>query len=198
MSQLAANSFVEMRKHPRAQLRMPARIRWRGALGMRIEIARTIDASRDGIRIPRSEPCELGSRDWVPFPLETNRWAAAQPNTPARVVRVVPNAQRGYDVSLHLDIPRRHAEPAKGKERRTCFRLTFSVPIFVRAAGSPWPEESMTYDISRAGARFESAHIYNAGDQVLAKVPWGEWERIGEVRARVVRVEKKTPPSAAA
>jgi hypothetical protein len=191
MSQLAANSFVEMRKHPRAQLRMPARIRWRGALGMRIEIARTIDASRDGIRIPRSEPCELGSRVWVTFPFETNSSAAAQPETPARVVRVVPNAQRGYDVSLHLDIPRRHAEPAKGRERRTCSRLTFSVPIFVRAAGSPWPEESMTHDISRAGARFESAHIYNAGDQVLAKVPWGEWERIGEVRARVVRVENK-------
>jgi hypothetical protein len=61
--------------------------------------------------------------------------------------------------------------------------------MFVRVAGSPWPEESMTHDISRAGARFESAHMYHKGDTILAKIPWGEWERAGEMRARVVRVE---------
>ncbi|HEY0704178.1 MAG TPA: PilZ domain-containing protein [Candidatus Acidoferrales bacterium] len=194
MSQLAANTFVEMRKHPRAQIRMPVRLRWRGALGMRIEVTRSIDASREGLRIPRSEACEVDSRVWVTFPFDTSLSAPAQPETPARVVRVVANAQRGFDVSLHLELPRRHAERAKGKERRASSRLNFAVPIFVRAAGSPWPEESMTHDISRAGARFESAHIYNAGDQVLAKVPWGEWERAGEVRARVVRVENKSTP----
>ena len=51
---------------------MPARIRWRGALGMRMEITRTIDASRDGVRVPRSETCEVGSRVWVTFPFDSN------------------------------------------------------------------------------------------------------------------------------
>ena len=188
MSQLAASTSVEMRKHPRAQLRMPVRIRWRGPLGMRMEIRRTIDASRDGIRFPRTESCEIGCRVWVTFPFDTNAFAA-QPETPAHVVRADQNAQRGYDISLQLELPPRRTEPAKNRERRTCSRITFGVPIFVRATGSPWPEESMTHDISRAGARFESAHIYATGDTILAKIPWGEWERAGEIRARVVRVE---------
>jgi bifunctional ADP-heptose synthase (sugar kinase/adenylyltransferase) len=47
----------------------------------------------------------------------------------------------------------------------------------------------MTQDISRAGARFDTAHIYSAGDALLAKIPWGEWERAGEIPARIVRVE---------
>jgi hypothetical protein len=59
MSQLAASPIIEMRKHPRSQLRMPARIRSSSPLGMRIEITRTIDASRAGVRIPRSE-----AREW--------------------------------------------------------------------------------------------------------------------------------------
>jgi PilZ domain len=189
VSQLAANTFVEMRKHPRAQLQMPTRIRWRGPLGMRMEITRTIDASRDGVRVPRSESCEVGSRVWVTFPFDSNLAAAAQPETPARVVRVEQNSQRGYDVSLQLELPPRNGVRPQNKERRSCSRITFAIPMFVRVAGSPWPEESMTHDISRAGARFESAHIYNRGDAILAKIPWGEWERAGEMRARVVRVE---------
>jgi PilZ domain len=59
----------------------------------------------------------------------------------------------------------------------------------VRAANSPWPEESMTQDVSRAGARFESAQIYQAGDRVLAKIPWGDFEKSGEMNATIVRVE---------
>jgi hypothetical protein len=189
MSQLAARSSLEMRKHPRAQLRMPVRLRWRGPLGMRVEITRTIDSSRDGIRIPASESCEVGARLWVTFPFDTMSSATAQSETPAHVVRVAENAQRGYDVSLRLELPAKAAVRTKQIERRACSRLAFAVPIFVRATGSPWPEESMTYDISRAGARFESAHIYAPGDAVLAKIPWSDWERAGEIRARVVRVE---------
>jgi hypothetical protein len=189
MNQLAAKSLLEMRKYPRAQLCMPVRLRWRGPLGMRVEITRTMDSSRDGIRIPRSESCEVGARLWVTFPFDTHTAATAQPETPAHVVRVNRNAQRGYDVSLRLELPAKAAVRTKDKERRACSRLAFAVPIFVRATGSPWPEESMTYDISRTGARFESAHLYATGDAVLAKIPWGEWESAGEIRARVVRVE---------
>jgi hypothetical protein len=56
----------------------------------------------------------------------------------------------------------------------------------------------MTQNISRAGARFKSAHIYSAGDAVLAKNPWGDWARAGEIPARIVRVENSASPSSAA
>jgi len=139
VSQVAANPFVEMRKHPRAQLGMGARIRWRGPLGMRMEVTRTIDVSRDGVRVPRSEACEIGSRVWVTFPFDSSPSAAAQPETPARVVRVEQNSQRGYDVSLQLELPPRNRERPKSQERRSCSRITFAIPMFVRVAGSPWP-----------------------------------------------------------
>jgi hypothetical protein len=189
MSQLATNAFVEMRKHPRAQLQMAARIRWRGPLGMRMETTRTVDVSRNGIRIPRADSCEIGSRVWVTFPFDANTSSMAQPETPAHVARVNRNSQGGYDVSLQLELMPRSVERGSGQERRACARMAFAVPIFVRAAGSPWPEESMTHDISRAGARFESAQMYTIGDAILATIPWGEWEHAGEIRAHVVRVE---------
>jgi hypothetical protein len=47
----------------------------------------------------------------------------------------------------------------------------------------------MTQDISSTGARFETSHIYAAGEVVIAKIPWGEWSRAGEIPGRVVRVE---------
>ena len=67
---IPAPTSLELRKHPRAQLRLPARIRWRGPLGMRMESTHTLDVSRNGIRLQRNESCEYGSRVWVVFPFE--------------------------------------------------------------------------------------------------------------------------------
>jgi PilZ domain len=181
-------SSLELRKHPRAQLKLPARVRWRGPLGMRMESTHTLDVSRNGIRVQRNECCEMGSRVWVVFPFDAAAAAGVPPETPARVVRVEPASGGGYQVALQLELPSRATAPPAGRERRACSRICFALPIFVRALGSPWPEESMTQDISRAGARFESAHIYSAGDAVLAIIPWGEWARAGEIPAHIVRV----------
>lgn len=186
---VSATKPAEMRKHPRAQLNLPARIRWRGPLGMRVEAARTLDMARDGIRVHRNEPCEMGSRVWVACPFDSNSASGAPPETPAHVVRVEPGARGGYEVAIRLELPPRKAPRPPGNERRDCSRMSFALPVFVRAPDSPWPEESMTQNISRAGARFETAHIYCAGDVVLAKIPWGDWEHAGEIPARIVRVE---------
>src|SRR5271154_1394613 len=117
---------------------------------------------------------------------------------PARVVSVESVNGAGYQVALQLELPSRVASQPADRERRACSRISFALPIFVRALGFPWPEESMTQNISRVGARFESAHIYSAGDAVLAKIPWGDWERAGEIPARIVRVENSASPSNAA
>jgi len=182
-----ATTFLELRRHPRAQLKLPARIRWRGPLGMRMESTHTLDVSRNGLCVQRNEPCELGSRVWVVFPFDAA--SGASPETPARVVRVESDAAAGYQVAVQLELPSRIASRATGRERRVCSRISFALPIFVRALDFPWPEESMTQNISRTGARFESAHIYSAGDAVLAKIPWGDWVRAGEIPAHIVRVE---------
>jgi hypothetical protein len=183
---------AELRKNPRAQLRLPTRLRWRGPLGMRLENAHTANVSRSGMLLLCLEGCDVDARVWVAFPFD-KRATSVQPETPATVVRVTPDKSRGYRVALKFDAPPVSAAPFSARryarERRESTRVRFALPIFVRAANSPWPEESMTQDVSRAGARFESAQIYAAGDHVLAKIPWGDFEKTGEMNATIVRVE---------
>ncbi|MGB0035125.1 MAG: PilZ domain-containing protein [Candidatus Acidiferrales bacterium] len=187
MSDLAA--FVEMRKHPRAQVRLPARIRWRGPLGMRFEKAYTIDVSREGFLIHRAEHCEAWRRAWVTFPFDAGAATPVQPETPVRILRVEEDPRGGFRVALRLEGAARAAQRPAEHERRASPRIPFALPIFVRAVGSPFPEESMTQDLSRGGARFETAHVYICGDAVLATIPWEGWANAGEMPARIIRID---------
>src|SRR5271163_1853555 len=155
-------TFLELRKHPRAQLKLPARVRWRGPLGMRMESTHTLDVSRNGIRVQRSESCESGSRVWVVFPFDAASASGIPPETPARVVRVESGCGAGYQVALRLELPSRVASQPADRERRGCSRISFALPIFVRALGFPWPEESMTQNISRTGARWRNPSAHRA------------------------------------
>jgi hypothetical protein len=69
--------------------------------------------------------------------------------------------------------------------------VPFALPICVRPKNTPWPEESMTRDISKYGALLDSSHVYRIGDSILAKIPWGDWSNIGEIPGRVVRVQMR-------
>ncbi|MBZ5503660.1 MAG: PilZ domain-containing protein [Acidobacteriia bacterium] len=186
-------TLTELRRHPRAQLRLPARIRWHGPLGMRLEETQTIDVSREGLLFHRDEPCDAPARAWVTFPYDPADASTAQPETPASVVRVERDPGGGFRVGLRLQLRLRQTGQRVARERRSSPRWPFALPIFVRPAGTPWPEELMTLDLSRAGVRFETSQVYAAGDLVLAKIPWGEWVRAGEWAGRVVRVEAREP-----
>jgi PilZ domain len=176
---------LDLRKHPRALLRLPVRIRWSGPLGMRLEVTHTIDTSKEGLLVRRAEPCELFRHVWVAFPYDMQ--AGAQPETPARVLRVERDSGGSFRVALKLASRRRGPVPAV--ERRKEPRLYFALPVFARPFGAPWPEESMTQDISRSGARFETAHNYQPGDDVLAKISWVEWAGRREIHGRVLRIQ---------
>jgi len=194
---------VDLRKSPRARLHLPARIRWLGPLGMRLEITETIDVSREGLLIRRSEPCSPQARVWVAYPFNPSA-AAIQPETPARIARVHGGAKGGFYVGLQLQLPPRESPRSAEDERRKSSRFSFALPIFVRPAGSQWPEESMTQNVSNNGVRFETTRTYKVGEMVRAKIPWGEWAKTGEIPGRVVRVEcpakrpSDTPDGAAA
>src|SRR5579863_9850471 len=91
---------VDLRKHPRAQLQLPARIRWQGPLGMRVEITETIDISREGVLLRRSERCDAHARVWVVFPYDASLGGSTQPETPARVVRIEHQNDGGCRIAL--------------------------------------------------------------------------------------------------
>jgi PilZ domain len=155
---------------------------------MRLEVTETIDVSREGLFLRRADPRVMPSRVWVAFPFDPAAAVAVQPETPARVVRSEPDPAGGFRVALHMELPHREARPSETERRKTA-RIPFALPIFVRAQDSPWPEESMTRDISRGGAQFETSHVYTPQEVVLAKIPWGEWAKAGEIPGRVVRIE---------
>ncbi|HEY7825472.1 MAG TPA: PilZ domain-containing protein [Candidatus Acidoferrales bacterium] len=185
---MASSVVTDMRKYPRARLQLGARVRWRSPLGMRLESTQTVDMSRGGILLDRAERCDVDAHVWVVCPFDSAS-ATIQPETPARVVRVEDLPAGNYRVALRLEPPDRGGPRDAAMERRRSSRVPFAVPIFVRPMGAPWPEESMTHDISRSGARFTTARIFAPGDSMLAKVPWGEWANCGEIAGRVVRVE---------
>jgi PilZ domain len=181
---------IERRKHPRAPVRLPARIRWHGPFGMRVETTETIDISREGVLVQLQEAgCEPGTRVWIVFPYDRTAGASAEPETPATVARVMQRDDGNYRVGVRLAPRQREAPHRTLIERRRARRFPFALPILIRAAGAPWPEESMTHDFSLGGARFESPHVYRDGDAVIAEIPWGDWSKRGEIRGRVVRVE---------
>jgi hypothetical protein len=186
---------VEQRKHPRAQLKLPVRVRWRGPLGMRLETTHTMDVAREGISLHRVEPCEVHSCVWLAMPYNSKLAAVVQPEIPARVVRVEKEADGGFRVALHLPSDARNTARPMGRERRAFARTPSALPIFVREGGSAWPEECMTQNIAKGGARLEAMHKHESGDTVFVKIPWGEWEQAGEIPARVMRVIPAESPA---
>ena len=157
---------------------------------MRVEITETIDISRDGVLLPLQQAgCEPGTRAWIVFPYDREAIGSVEPETPATVARVMQRADGSYRIGVRLAPTQSEAPQRTLIERRRARRLAFALPILVRAAGAPGPEESMTHDVSLGGARFESPHVYRNGDAVVAEIPWGDWSKRGEIRGRVVRVE---------
>lgn len=156
-------------------------------MGMRLEVARTLDVCRSGFLVERKEPCEVCSQVWVVSPFDSR--AIMQPETPGRIARVECNNGGPMRVAIALDSAPPFATRPAEQERRRHPRVSFALPIFVRPCDSPWPEESMTQNLSASGARFSTSRIFARGDSLLARIPWGDWEREGEVRGRVVRVQ---------
>jgi hypothetical protein len=185
-----ARALADQRKHPRAPLRLRARVRWQGPLGMRMEVTGTIDVSREGVLLRSREDSDAAmSRAWIVFPYDSAEIDSIEPETAARVVRVERVGDGTYRVGLQLEAPHRATAFPVVTERRRSPRVALCLPIFVRSDGAPWPEETMTRDFSRMGVKFETSRVFRIGDSVRARIPWGEWAEAGEICGRVARVE---------
>jgi len=77
---------MDRRKHHRAHVRLPVRLRWTTPFGQKIELGNSINASRAGLLVSSKEPHTAGVVIWVTFPYDVSL-SDGQPEIPARVVR---------------------------------------------------------------------------------------------------------------
>jgi hypothetical protein len=192
---------AERRRHPRALLSIPVRLRWLGPLGLESEISETLDAGRGGILVPSREPRAEGELAWVTFPYVAS--AAAEPETPAHVARSKTTPSGGYLAGIALAECNRRAHAAadsdssanprtsnvyRGADRRGHPRTRLALPIRVRGADPAWPEDTMTMDISRRGLQFCTLRVYDEGEQMTLALPRSPLLSGGNRRARVARI----------
>jgi PilZ domain-containing protein len=192
-----AAAVTERRRHPRAQLSLPVRLRWPTPLGQFTDVTETLDVCRSGLRIHRREPCQAGATLWVTLPFDSTL-PLAQPETPARVAWVKETPTGGLLVGIEFEASLRSAVGvAPSVDRRRQKRVQLALPIQVRPAGAPWPEETMTLDIAEEGVLFSTARLYWVGDSVHITLPSGTIPgrratgTSAEVPARVVRVTQR-------
>lgn len=180
----------ERRKHPRAQVTMQVRLRWPGPLRQTTEITETLDVSRGGLLVYTVDGSQPGRSLWLTFPYE-NSMVAAEPEILAHVSRVERRAVGGSFMAIRFDgLAPGAAKPAV--ERRFLPRTVIGVPLAVRAPACPWPEETMTVNLSSDGLSFITPRVYNVGDTVKVAMRVGAtpsgWGSHGEINALVVRV----------
>ncbi len=190
---LHSSTVQEQRRSARVQLNLPVRLRWQSALRQTVEVSQSLDVSRTGLLFYRTQPLPVNSRLWVMHPYSPEN-AGGHPETPARVVRVKTTPGGGQLVAVEFEFPRRSVAAVGKFNRRKSDRTSLALPVTVRRENIPWPEESMTLDVSPSGVAFRSAQQYAIGEEVRVKVAYGPWAAAGELRARVVRMEA-TPNS---
>src|SRR5258708_13854755 len=155
---------TERRKHRRAQLTMPVRLRWPGPLGQCVEISKTLDVSRGGALVRSANPGVPGAPLWVTFPYD-NSLSSNLPETSARVVRSERQSEDTYVVAIHFELaaPLNGYAPKPPVERRRSPRAAFAIPALLHPPSRPWPEETMTVDVSSRGMRLTATRIYTVG-----------------------------------
>jgi len=200
----------EGRHRPRVLLEFPVRIRWLGPFGLETEITQTRNASRGGLLVSSMSPRQTDSLLWATFPYDA-AVAFTESETPGKVVRCNAANPPAHEIAIafHRDDaiatdetlpPNELSRRAGRNNRRSHARipLAFLIRIsrIVRASEyssaaleSPlWPEETMTVDVSPAGALFCTLRIYEVGEQLVIAAQAGRKLSGGERRARVVRI----------
>ena len=165
---------IERRKHRRAQLKLPVRLRWPGPLRQLTEITETLDISRGGLLVRSANACRSDAPLWVSFPFDPSQ-SSNLPETPARIARVEHQSDEFHLVAVHLEpaVASNGSSPKPASERRSTSRTPICIPVALRLASNPWTEETMTLDISSEGMRLTTTRVYSEGDKLLVKLQPG-------------------------
>ncbi len=201
----------ELRQHRRVPLALRVRLRWVGALGLETEVSETRDTSRGGLLTTSSETRRVGAPVWIAFPYHPEETISA-PEFPARVAHTNETSHGEHLVGVAFDSsrgitskePRREDRRSKsfwrrarrillGSEQRRRFeRIAMALPISVHRATSPWPDETISVNLSSGGVVFSTLQIYELGEEIKVALPENRWIESRERAAKVLRITDRS------
>jgi len=188
----------EGRERPRVRTELAIRVRQTGPPRESIEVATTLDVSRNGVLFRTRQPYEMHSTVWVIVPYDPKSMGG-EVEFPATVVRVDSAPDGSAEVAVRFLSARSDPTPVNIQarsvmqvptERRSKDRSKLMLPIRVR--GENGTEVTQTVDISRIGALFRTTRSYTVGQPVWGTVPYKPEALAEEIDARVVRIIERS------
>jgi hypothetical protein len=201
---VASRTADELRRYGRVPLSVPVRLRWVGAWGWGAEISETMDIGRGGLLVASGEARCPGAPVWVTFPFQPQD-PQPVPEFAAHVAHARSNPAGGVWVGLAFApsgcpqsgrgaVPRgslwRRARAAFGRlgNGRRYERMPLALPISIHRPQFPWPEETVSENISAGGLVFCTVQVYEPLEIIEIELPSGRWPAVGRHAARVLRV----------
>jgi len=173
---------------------MSVRVRQIGPPRDSIEIARTLDVSRNGVLFRTRQPYQMHSTVWLILPFNPKA-PIQEPEFPGTIVRIDQMEDGTAEIGIRFHNARADrltgrfdtkAAPVEASERRAKDRAKLSLTIRVRDAAGV--EITNTVDVSRTGVLFRSNKDYQVGQQLWVTVPYTPETPPEEIEARVVRI----------
>jgi len=163
-----------------------------------MEVATTLDVSRNGVLFRTRQAYEMHSTVWVIVPYDPKSMGG-EVEFPATVVRVDSAADGSAEVAVRFLNARSDPTPVNIQsrsviqvptERRSKDRSKLTLPIRVRDENGT--EVTQTVDFSRTGALFRATRSYTVGQSVWVTVPYKPETPLEEIDARVVRIIERS------
>jgi hypothetical protein len=173
---------------------MAVRVRQIGPPRHSIEIARTLDVSRNGVLFRTRQVYDMHSTVWLILPFDSKR-PTQEPEFPGTIVRIDQQDDGSAEVGIRFHNARSDriagnydtkAASQESVERRVKDRAKLSLAARVR--DSAGVEITSTVDVSRTGVLFRSEKDYRIGQLLWVTVPYAPEVPPDEVEARVVRI----------
>lgn len=185
---------ADNRTRPRVRFDMSVRVRQIGPPRDSIEIARTLDVSRNGVMFRTRQPYQLNSTVWLVLPFNP-KLPIQEPEFPGTIARIVQMDDGTAEIGIQFHNSRSdrvygasetRVAPVESSERRAKDRAKIALAIRVRDAAGV--EITNTVDVSRTGVLFNSPKDYQIGQLIWVTVPYTPETPPEETEARVVRI----------
>jgi PilZ domain len=185
---------ADNRTRPRVRFDMAVRVRQIGPPRDSIEIARTLDVSRNGVMFRTRQPYQLNSTVWLVLPFNP-KLPIQEPEFPGTIARIEQMDDGTAEIGIRFHNARSDriyggyetkVAPLESTERRAKDRAKIALTIRVR--DTVGVEITNTVDVSRTGVLFRSPKDYQIGQLIWVTVPYTPETPPEETEARVVRI----------